>query len=73
MAQGLGVFVLKEVADRRLSICRGCEKFFAPTTTCTECGCFMIAKVRMSLGNCPLDKWAEANANETTDIDPVPL
>ena len=63
-------FVLKEVADRRLSICKECDRLFAPTTTCKECGCFMIAKVRMSLGKCPLDKWNEATDSESTDIDP---
>ena len=66
----MSAFVIKEVAERRLNTCKECDKFFAPTTTCTQCGCFMIAKVRLSLGKCPLDKWLEANNNERTDIQP---
>jgi hypothetical protein len=52
-------FVAKEIADQRMSICKQCERFFELTSSCKECGCFMVAKVTLALGKCPLDKWLE--------------
>lgn len=41
----------------RLTICSECERFFKPTKTCKECGCFMIVKTRLKNASCPLLKW----------------
>ena len=41
----------------RYSICERCERLFAATKTCKECGCFMWLKVRFEESTCPLDKW----------------
>jgi hypothetical protein len=53
------VFVCREEADRRLAICRGCERF--SSGMCAECGCVMTAKVRFHAAKCPLKgkerKW----------------
>lgn len=46
-----------EIKDKRLSICNGCERLFAPTKTCKECGCFMELKARVPFAHCPLNKW----------------
>jgi hypothetical protein len=46
-----------DIIEFRYSICKSCEHFIKQTTTCTKCGCFMIAKVRLSGANCPIGKW----------------
>ena len=50
-------FVNKEIYKERLNICRGCEDYFKPTGTCTNCGCFMKIKASISVMKCPVDKW----------------
>lgn len=45
------------VIESRYNICKSCENFIKQTTTCTKCGCFMIAKVRLSGASCPIGKW----------------
>ena len=46
-----------EIAEERLSICNGCEHLIKATKTCTECGCFMAAKVKLPNAFCPIHKW----------------
>lgn len=41
----------------RYDICKSCEHFFAPTTTCRKCNCFMIAKTKLPNVWCPIYKW----------------
>jgi hypothetical protein len=41
----------------RYAICKGCDKFFAPTRQCAECMCTMNAKVKFEDATCPLGKW----------------
>jgi hypothetical protein len=43
-------------AERYL-ICRECDRFFAPTRQCKECGCFLALKVKVKSQSCPLGKW----------------
>lgn len=52
-------YQVQELKDpkERISICHSCEKFIRMTTTCTMCGCFMIAKVQFKDVRCPLLKW----------------
>lgn len=47
----------KEVAEKRLSICRECEKFIHKTSKCEECGCFMEYKSLILKAKCPLNRW----------------
>lgn len=54
----LPVFVPKEVAHERISICEGCEHF-TEKRRCTECGCFMNAKVNLAASECPIGKWEQ--------------
>ena len=49
--------VKKEVAYGRYDICKGCDKLHSITKTCSECGCFMRAKVTLPNAFCPLGKW----------------
>ena len=46
-----------ELSKERYNICKECDRFISLTTTCKECGCFMIAKTKMTTATCPLDKW----------------
>jgi len=46
-----------ELAQKRLSICRGCEYFEAHYSRCSKCGCIMPVKVRLPKMKCPVGKW----------------
>jgi hypothetical protein len=46
----------KRKADR-LAICLECPRFFKPTFSCKECGCFMKIKTGIKNAKCPLGKW----------------
>ena len=43
--------------EERLNICKECPRFFKPTGTCKECGCFMRVKTRLKSASCPIGKW----------------
>jgi len=45
------------VAEERLSICKGCEKYIHSTHQCKECGCIMNLKTKLPNASCPLGKW----------------
>jgi len=45
--------------ERRLEICKTCEKFDSFFTRCKECGCFLKIKTWFMNSRCPLDKWGE--------------
>ena len=47
----------RDIRDKRLNICKGCEQLFKPTRTCRECGCFMSLKTWLKDATCPLNKW----------------
>jgi hypothetical protein len=49
--------VIKQVAYDRYDICKACDKLNRLTKTCSECGCFMRAKVTLPNAFCPLGKW----------------
>lgn len=54
----LELFVKKEVAEYRLSICNGCEEYNKPLLTmCSQCACFMPLKTKLANVSCPLKKW----------------
>ena len=52
---GRNFLVNADTANNRYSICEGCE--FFKEKRCTQCGCFMEAKVHLELATCPLGKW----------------
>ncbi len=64
----------KELAERRYSICLGCEHFREkrPITGepyCAECGCPMKKKIFTNVFNeCPVGKWGEVDSDTKYDI-----
>jgi hypothetical protein len=51
--------VSRASAKDRMDICKQCDRLFAPSKTCKECGCFMSIKVWVPFASCPLGKWNE--------------
>ncbi|MBR6986678.1 MAG: hypothetical protein IKH82_01250 [Clostridiales bacterium] len=45
----------KAETDRRLSLCRSCDKL--NQGTCLSCGCFVEIRAALVKGNCPYSKW----------------
>lgn len=50
-------YTTSDERDKRYSECKGCERFFKPTASCKECGCFMALKTWLKDASCPLGKW----------------
>ena len=50
-------FASMPVQKKRLETCRQCASFFAPTTSCKQCGCFLYEKIKHEEASCPLDAW----------------
>jgi len=46
-----------DIAEKRLDICKDCDKFIKATTQCKECGCVMKLKTKLPNASCPLGKW----------------
>jgi len=46
---------LEPFALRRIKICRECDNY--KLYFCTQCGCFMPAKTRLKMAECPIKKW----------------
>lgn len=44
----------------RLAICGGCDQF--ADGRCRVCGCWLLAKARMTTEDCPLGKWNNPSA-----------
>lgn len=55
-SQALPVLVDADTAKERLDLCMDCEHL-TDETRCTECGCFMNAKVNLASAECPIGKW----------------
>lgn len=57
--------VSEEQLQKRLEICRSCEKFDATalngTGRCVLCGCSTALKLKMATEKCPIDKWSSIN------------
>jgi len=48
---------LKEEADKRLTICKNCDRLDHEEMKCKECGCFMEFKTLIPRISCPIGKW----------------
>lgn len=57
VASGNSLKVEDNEANRRKSICYGCQYFHKPQERCTKCGCYMSVKVYLKASNCPIGKW----------------
>jgi len=40
-------YVAKDVANKRMETCRGCDKFLGKTARCGVCECFMPFKTKL--------------------------
>lgn len=49
--------VSEEDANTRYSICQICPELIKLTKQCKKCGCFMPAKTKLALAECPIGKW----------------
>lgn len=56
---GGDIFVSTEVQKQRLLICSVCDQLDTATARCTECGCFVQIKSKVTTEECPLGKWGE--------------
>jgi hypothetical protein len=67
---------LPQLAEMRLKVCGGCDRYSKFTHQCKECGCVMNAKVKLQDATCPLERWPmlnipfdrELSNEEITDI-----
>lgn len=62
----------RQTAAQRLQLCHECPKLVRLTRQCTECGCFMPAKVKLPNASCPLGKWGQT-APAADDPAPAPV
>jgi len=56
-----GLLVSDEVREKRMKICKNCEKYDSENNRCFECGCLLEFKAKYALDSCPLKKWNESN------------
>lgn len=49
--------VSEEVAAERFSICKSCPELIKLSKQCKKCGCFMAAKTKIKVAECPIHKW----------------
>jgi hypothetical protein len=49
----------EEESNARFDICKSCEHFLSLTSQCKKCGCYMKAKVRLPMAECPVGKWGK--------------
>lgn len=66
----------KELAKKRLAICKGCEykketiKGMRWSTICDKCGCPLSKKVFSKIYNsCPAKKWESIDSEYITPLD----
>lgn len=59
LLSGEDISVPEEVSKERFKTCLKCPKLQHPLLTCSECGCFMKVKTKVSISECPLGKWGK--------------
>jgi hypothetical protein len=57
VAQGNSLKLDPAEANKRLSICQGCEYFSSGSQRCQKCGCFLSVKTYLKAEKCPVGKW----------------
>lgn len=68
LAKNFGNSVVNHIADglkqaseeeynKRIDICKTCEKYDAGSNRCGQCGCFLKIKASWNSEKCPLNKW----------------
>jgi hypothetical protein len=69
--QGKGLFVSDETFNKRLDICKTCDKYDEMQQRCVECGCFLNEKATLSFEKCPLGKWEEDFENWENNLENI--
>jgi hypothetical protein len=49
--------VSEEEFNKRLDICKKCDKFDDKSVRCKQCGCFLNIKASWNSEKCPLGLW----------------
>jgi hypothetical protein len=49
--------VSEDIQNSRFNICLSCPELINLTKQCKKCGCFMQAKTKIELAECPIGKW----------------
>jgi len=58
METTMGIFEeYAELAEKRLAVCKQCERYNEKNHTCRECGCYLKIKAYVPIFKCPLHKW----------------
>ena len=57
VAAGNSLNLSPDEANKRLSLCKGCEFFNSASERCTKCGCYMAVKTYLRAERCPVGKW----------------
>lgn len=47
----------EDQSEKRLDICRSCDRLLRLTGQCKECGCFVFLKTKIKSQHCPINKW----------------
>jgi hypothetical protein len=55
----MNILVEDAVEQERYLICTNCELFESSTKMCKDCWCFMPAKVKLAVVECPQLKWTK--------------
>ena len=63
-------FVLNEVYEDRIAICRDCVYYKPLLGNCSICKCFMKVKARIATQHCPQKYWDKTTEVETPDTLP---
>ncbi len=54
----------EDIRNVRFDMCKNCDHFFAPTSLCNKCGCYMPVKTYLPFSSCPIGKWAKISIKE---------
>ena len=57
--KGKRLLTSKKEQEERLSICKACNYYDDQQVRCTQCGCFLEAKVKVAGQYCPVHKWGK--------------
>lgn len=56
-----------------MQVCRECEFYRSSDGTCSQCGCFIRLKARLSTEVCPEGKWDQSDTREPDPQEPGEL
>lgn len=60
--KGKRLLTNKKEQEERLSICKTCSFYDEKQIRCTQCGCFLEAKVKVASQYCPVGKWRQVDS-----------